>query len=339
MKPSSPKAPKAVKRMNILVTGALGFFGINLVRVLAGQAGVQLTASDLRPPSPRQVAFLQPVAATVHFATLDIQDRVAIRQLIDQRQISHIVHAAALTPSTAQEQQQITQIIDVNLGGTVNLFDAAIHCGAVERVLLVSSSGLYGAAPVAAGQTQAEEGPLVVDSLYTVTKRSAELIMQQYSRLSGIAMAAARLGPLYGPLEQSSASRPQTSGVGQLMQALQQQQPVQVAGPTVARDWTYMVDAAAAVQALLQTPTLNHDIYNVSCGIAVSWQAVVEAFVSHGLIATWTTDVDAADIAMRPHQARSPMDITRLQQDTPFRPRYGLAAGVATYIAQETSLA
>lgn len=321
--------------MNILVTGALGFFGINLVRVLAGQAGVQVTASDLRPPSPRQVAFLQPVAGNVHFATLDIQDRVAIRQLINQRQISHIVHGAALTPSAAQEQQQITQIIDVNLGGTVNLLDAAIRSGAVERVIIVSSSGLYGAAPVAAGQTQPEEGPLVVDSLYTVTKRSAELIMQQYSRLAGIAMAAARLGPLYGPLEQSSVSRPQTSGVGQLLQALQLQQPVQVAGPTVARDWTYMVDAAAAVQALLQTPTLTHDIYNVSCGVAVRWQTVVDAFVRHGLIATWTTDETAADIALRPHQARSPMDITRLQQDTLFRPRYDIAAGIADYIAQE----
>ncbi len=324
--------------MNILVTGALGFFGINLVRVLADQAGVQVTASDLRPPSPRQVAFLQLVAANIQFATLDIQDRVAIRQLIDQQQISHIVHAAALTPSAAQEQQQITQIIDVNLGGAVNLLDAAIRSGAVERVIIVSSSGLYGATAVAAGQTQPEEGPLVVDSLYTVTKRSAELIMQQYSRLSGIAMAAARLGPLYGPLEQSSVSRPQTSGVGQLLQALQQQRPVQVAGPTVARDWTYMVDGAAAVQALLQTPTLTHAIYNVSCGMAVSWQAVVEAFVSHGLIATWTTDETVADIAMRPHQARSPMNITRLQQDTPFRPHYDIAAGVAEYIAKETGL-
>lgn len=325
--------------MNILVTGALGFFGINLVRVLAGQAGVQVTASDLRPPSQRQVAFLQPVAANVDFATLDIQDRIAIRHLLDQRQISHIVHAAALTPSAAQEQQQITQIIDVNLGGTVNLLDATIHCRAVERVLLVSSSGLYGAAPVAAGQTQAEAGPLVVDSLYTVTKRSAELIMQQYSRLAGITMAAARLGPLYGPLEQSSVSRPQISGVGQLMQALQQQRPVQAAGPTIARDWTYMVDAAAALQALLQAPVLNHAIYNVSCGVGVSWQAVVEAFVRHGLITTWTTDETIADITMRPHQARSPMDITRLQQDTPFRPRYGIVAGVADYIAQETGLA
>jgi nucleoside-diphosphate-sugar epimerase len=127
--------------------------------------------------------------------------------------------------------------------------------------------------------------------------------------------------------------------VGQLRQALQQQRPVQVAGPTVARDWTYMVDAATAVQALLQTPTLTHDIYNVSCGVAVRWQTVVEAFVAHGLVATWTADVAAANIAMHPHQARSPMDITRLQQDTPFRPRYDIAAGVAAYIAQETSLA
>lgn len=324
--------------MKILVTGALGFFGLNLVRALAADEAIQVIATDVRPPAAEQEHFLQPVAARVYLSRLDIQDRPSIRALIDQWQISHLVHAAALTPTPEQEAQETTHIVDVNLGGTVNLLDAAIHCASIRRLILVSSSGVYGASPATLGAVQHEEGPLTVDNLYSITKRSAERLMQRYSQLTGLSMAAARLAPLYGPLERPASSRPRLSAVGQLAHALLNGQPLRVAGPTVRRDWTYMADAAAAVLALLRTPRLSHAIYNVSCGLAVTWREVVDLFVSHGLSATWSDD-EAADLVMRPEQARLPLDITRLQTDTGFRPQYDLSSGVRAYLAQEEETA
>lgn len=322
--------------MQILVTGALGFFGLNLIRVLATQSGVTVIAADVRQLTPEQERFLRPVASQIRHCQLEIQERAAIHALLDQWQISHIVHAAALTPTLQQEQQHATHIVDVNLGGTINLLDAAIQCASVQRVIVASSSGVYGAPTDLAYDPQPEDGPLQLDNLYSITKYSAELLTQRYSQLANVSMAAVRLGPLYGPLEQPTSSRPRISAVGQLMQVLRQGRTIRVAGPTVSRDWTYMDDAAAAVLALLRAPQLTYPVYNVSCGVAVPWRAVVDAFVAHGLGVEWVEEAATADIAMQPAQARAPMSINRLHNDTGFSPRYPLVAGVAAYLAQET---
>lgn len=321
--------------MKILITGALGFFGLNLVRYLAGQEQTLVIMADIRQPTKAQMRFLQPVADHIQQLSLNILDRQAILACLRQYQIGYVVHTAALTPTPQQEQQQPTQIVDVNLGGTINLLDAAIQCKSVQRVLMASSSGVYGTPTNLDNGHQSEEGPLQLDNLYSSTKYSAELLMQRYSQLAHVAMAAFRLGPLYGPLEQSAPSRPRISAIGQLMQARLQGKPIRVAGPTVSRDWTYMDDAANAVLALLQAPQLTYPVYNVSCGVAVPWRAVVDAFVAHGLGVEWVEETATADIAMQPAQARAPLAIDRLRNDTGFSPQYPLAAGVAAYIAQE----
>lgn len=325
--------------MKILVTGALGFFGLNLVRYLASQEQALVFMADIRHPTAAQARFLQPVADRVQHVSLNILDRQAIQTCLHQHQISHVVHAAALTPTLEEETQQPTQVVDVNLGGAINVLDAVVRHAAIQRLILASSSGVYGASSGAVEKTQLEAGPLQLDNLYSITKRNAELLLQRYSQLSGISMVAARLPPLYGPLEFSSNSRPRMSAVGQLMAALRQGQAVRVAGPTVSRDWTYMADGAAAVWALLQAEALSHSVYNVSCGVAVPWRAVVEAFVAQGLSASWVDDSANADIAMRPEQARLPMDIARLTQDTDFAPHYSIKTGVVNYLAQELQLA
>ena len=114
--------------------------------------------------------------------------------------------------------------------------------------------------------------------------------------------------------------------------ALKASQPVRVAGPEIVRDWTYVADAADAVLGLLLTDRWLHPVYNVSCGAGHPFRQAVEAFSAHGLRATWVTSADEADVAMRPSQARTPLDITRLREDTGFVPRYDLAAGIDAYL-------
>lgn len=320
--------------MNILITGATGFFGLNLTRVLASHASTRVVATDIRQPTPEQAHFLRGAAAQVEFCVLDIRDRSAIRELLEQHQISHVVHAAALTPTLEQERSQPTQMVDINLGGTINLLDAAIQVPSIQRVITVSSSGVYGASVGATATTQPEEGPLLLDDLYSITKRSAELLTQRYGELSGVSMISVRLAPLYGPLERPSTSRPRMSAVGQLMDAFKSGKVIRVAGPSICRDWTYMDDAASALLALLLADNLNHAVYNVGCGTATTWKQVVGLFTLHGLVALWTDD--EADISMRPDQERLVMDIARLQEDTGFLPCYGIDEGIASYIDAES---
>jgi nucleoside-diphosphate-sugar epimerase len=324
--------------MRVMVTGGAGFFGANLVRCLAANEGVEeVVCADLDLPDDIVGRYLAPVADRVTAIRLDVTDRAAFAGLVNDLGITHLVHAAAITPDDVQERAQPDAVVDINLGGSINALAALAACPRLERLLLVSSSGVYGAAEpavaaFAAPSRQSEDGPLHLDSLYAVTKRCAELLGERYAALVGRPVAAVRLGPLYGDLERTGRTRARTTAIHQLAVALSACQPVRVAGPEVVRDWTYVADAAEAVLGLLLTDRWSYPVYNVSCGVGYLFRRAVEAFTAHGLRATWVTLADEADVAMRPSQARTPLDITRLREDTGFAPRYDLAAGIEAYL-------
>jgi nucleoside-diphosphate-sugar epimerase len=319
--------------MRILITGGLGFVGINLVRHLASQNGTFVVAADLSDLDGMADEFLAPVRARLAVARLDVTDRQAYEDLVASEDITHIVHAAALTPTDEQERSAPARAVDVNLGGTLNALEAARRSPAVTRVLVASSSGVYDPAYRGGGR-QPEAGPFALDNLYAITKYGGELLAARYAELCVKEMAAVRLGPVYGLLERPAPSRPRTSQPARLLAALGAGQAVRVAGPEVRRDWTFTADVAAAIWALLRAPRWRHPVYNVSCGRAVSFREVVDAFVLYGLQGTWVDDPDAADIAMRPHQERTPLDIARLAADTGFVPAYGLEEGVRQMVAE-----
>jgi nucleoside-diphosphate-sugar epimerase len=83
--------------MKILVTGGLGFVGINLVRSLAESPENQVVAADLLPLTADCARFLAPVAARVTAAHLDVRQAGALGALVQAEAITHIVHAAAIT--------------------------------------------------------------------------------------------------------------------------------------------------------------------------------------------------------------------------------------------------
>ncbi|MBP8293282.1 MAG: NAD(P)-dependent oxidoreductase [Caldilineaceae bacterium] len=319
--------------MKILVTGGLGFVGINIVRGLAAQPGVQVIAADVLPWDEPIDRFLAPVQAQVSHHPLDVRDRAAVQELVNDEAISHIVHAAAITATEDEEEARAAEIVAVNLQGSIHVLDAALAVASVARVIVVSSSGVYGTPATGASQAVCETDPLELTNLYAITKQSAELLAARYAVLSGKLMAAVRLPGIYGPMERSHASRRHTSAPGLLMAALRAGQPVTVAGPDVMRDWTYAADVASGLWALLTARQWRHPVYNLSCGQAVPFSAVVKAFVDAGLRAAWINDPSQADIAMRPQQARAPLAIARIQADTAFQPRFPIQAGVAAWRA------
>jgi nucleoside-diphosphate-sugar epimerase len=324
--------------MNILVTGALGFVGINIVRTLAAKPDVTVLATDARAPDALARQFLGTVAARVHFATFDITDRAAFHALVADSGATHIIHGAAVTPSLQQERAGTTRVVDVNLGGAINALDAVARIPSVQRFIFVSSSGVYGLTAQAAHGTIGEDAPLVLDNLYAITKRSAELLTARYSVLHGKPMCAVRLGPIYGPMERPSASRERLSAPGQLLAAWRMGRSVTVAGPDVTRDWTYAGDVGEAIWALLAASTWRFGVYNLSYGQTVTLRELVDAFVRQGVAASWVDQVKDADIAMVPAQTRTPMDGTRLHADSGYRPQTDPADGVARTIALEKSV-
>ena len=319
--------------MNILVTGGLGFVGLNVVRHLAETIpGATVFAADVLETTPAIERFLAPVAGAVFAHRLDVRDRAAFEELVERARITHLVHAAAITTDDEREAAEAPYVVDVNLLGAINALAVAWSTPQVERALLFSSSGVYGVPEDGDDAPRAEDGPLGLSSLYSITKYSAELLARRYAALSGKPMTSVRPAGVYGPMERPTGSRQQMSHPCQLREALRAGRPVKVTMPEARRDWVYAGDIAAGVRALLLAPSWSYSSYNIGGGRATPFREMVNAFAAFGLQVEWVEDAADADIAPRPTGSHAYMDVGRLKRDTGFQPAFGPVDGVANYL-------
>lgn len=242
---------------------------------------------------------------------LDIRDRDACFRLFQRWRPTHLIHGAAITSGVDQQGMAAVNVI-----GTGNILDAALEAGTLERGVLLSSSGVYGAPrdDLACDEDHA----LDLRGEYAATKRAAELHLQEHALSANASLIIARLGPCYGAGEQAGEFRSGVSLIGQLATALHQQQRLRIQGSDYARDWTHVDDVCAAVYGLLRTPVLRHRCYNVSSGVPVTARQVIALFVQRGLQVEWVSDRASADLVLRPEDGRKPMVIERLRADTGF---------------------
>jgi nucleoside-diphosphate-sugar epimerase len=156
-----------------MVTGALGCIGSWVLRNLV-RDGATVIATDLatEPVRPRQV-MNEDELAQVNFVKLDVTDLKAVRSVVEENGVTHIVHLAGLQVPFCRANPSLGA--QVNVVGTVNIFEAARHnWGQVKGLSYASSLAVLGPAE------EYPEGPvgdnvvLLPTTLYGVYKAANE---------------------------------------------------------------------------------------------------------------------------------------------------------------------
>lgn len=157
----------------ILVTGALGQIGTELVEALRKEHGSSsVIASDLRPVE--QVGLSQGP-----YLTLDVLDTEAIIDVCKKEGVGTVYHLAALLSATGEKNPELCR--KVNVGGTISVFEAARACSL--RVFTPSSIAVYGPdAPKHAPQIT----PLNPTTVYGETKVEGEELAKEYEEKYGL---------------------------------------------------------------------------------------------------------------------------------------------------------
>ncbi len=316
----------------LFITGAAGFVGINLVKH-AATAGAQVIALSRREPDNASHAFLAGVAANVTWCVGDVSDATGLRELVNHHDVTHILHAAALTGSLETETQNPKRMLDVNLLGTLNVLEAARDISAV-RMVFVSSSGLYGAQP--AQPALREDSPLVIGGLYTIAKQASEHLCDRLADLHKLDIVTGRLGTTYGPMERPTRSRQRMSAIYQAVTAALEKRPLTVIGAEISRDFCHVDDISRAYLHLLLTEKLSYRCYNVAGARAEPLSTALNALATtHDLM--WEQDpkddTTRQHLVQVPEQARASLDLSRLQADTGWTPYFDLTTGVQAYAA------
>ncbi len=180
---------------SILVTGSSGFIGAWIVKdllerqkklVLFDRDTSQRRLVDIMPGDPRN---LTTVAG-------DIADLSTLRDLIDQHEVTSIIHLAGLQIPTCRADPLAGA--QVNVGGTLAVFEAARAAGTVEQVVYASSAAVIGPEACYPPGRIPNDAPLYPATHYGVFKQCNEGNAHIYFQDHGINSVGLRPWTVYG---------------------------------------------------------------------------------------------------------------------------------------------
>jgi nucleoside-diphosphate-sugar epimerase len=315
--------------VRVLVTGAFGFIGLNLVEALLAR-GDDVVAADLSEPSDAAIRAFSGHNARLSPVAGDVRDEAFVQAIFAAHRPDAVVHAAALTPGGGAERSRMAMAVDVNILGTVRVLEASAG-HACTRVLFLSSGAVYGAAGHSESLLDEAATHPAPGTLYPITKLAAERLVLRFGELSGLDVVAARLGAAFGPWEADTGVRDTLSPHYQLAR-LARRGGEAVLPRRSALDWNYSPDAALALLVLLDGPA-DARVVNVGPGSAFDLERFCVLLAASYPPFRWRYGTATeANIDLHAARDRAPLATDRLRA-AGVVPRFAEGDAYADYIA------
>ena len=330
----------------ILVTGAAGFIGSNLVKRLFTDVedvrviGIDSITDyyDVRLKYER-LREIESMAKRWTFIKGSIADKALVERIFTDNDIAVVVNLAA----QAGVRYSITNpdaYVESNLIGFYNLLEACRH-HEVEHLVYASSSSVYGSNKKVPYSTDDKvDNPV---SLYAATKKSNELMAHAYAKLYNIPSTGLRFFTVYGP-----AGRPDMAYFG-FTDKLVRGETIKIFNyGHCKRDFTYVDDIVEGVVRVMQhapekqngedgLPIPPYMVYNIGNNNPENLLDFVTILQEELLRA----GVLPADYDFEAHKQLVPMqpgdvpvtyaDTTPLEQDFGFKPSTPLRDGLRKF--------
>ena len=343
--------------MKVLVTGAAGFIGSNLVeRLLTTESPIEIvgldSVNDYYDVSIKEYRLrkLDALAEKYpeskwEFVKGNLADKALIDKLFEENDFEVVVNLAA----QAGVRYSITNpdaYIESNLIGFYNILEACRHSydggkRGVQHLVYASSSSVYGSNKKVPYSTDDKvDNPV---SLYAATKKSNELLAHSYSKLYNIPSTGLRFFTVYGP-----AGRPDMAYFG-FTNMLRKGETIKIFNyGNCKRDFTYVDDIVEGVQRVMHKaperrtgedglPEPPYAVYNIGNSnpenlldfVDILQQELVRAGV---LPADYDFESHKELVAMQPGDVPVTFaDTSTLERDFGFRPHTPLRDGLRKF--------
>jgi UDP-glucuronate 4-epimerase len=321
--------------MTILVTGAAGFIGYHVSRLLLerGEDVVGIdNLNDYYDPALKEARLAAlPATNRFRFIKVDFADHEALEAALGDIEFDRIVHLGAQA-GVRYSIDNPRAYVSANLAGHLNLIELARQRN-VRHCVYASSSSVYGGN---------EQLPFRVEdrvdhpvSLYAATKKADELMSETYAHLYRVPMTGLRFFTVYGPW-----GRPDMA-MWIFTKKILAGEPIQVFNHgRMQRDFTYIDDIVAGVVAALDNPPPDdgapkaggslapHRLYNIGNNHPEELMRMI-ALLEQACGRSATLEM----LEMQPGDVPATYaDIDAIRRDLGFAPRTGIETGIPRFV-------
>ena len=342
---------KSLKKTSILVTGAAGFIGANLVKKLIEASGdITLVGldnvNDYYDVSLKEYRLVQIDEALKknnsvewRFVRGSIADKALVDSLFEQYRFDIVVNLAAQA-GVRYSIEHPDAYIESNVIGFYNILEACRHYP-VEHLVYASSSSVYGSNKKIPYSTEDKvDNPV---SLYAATKKSNELFAHSYSKIYNIPSTGLRFFTVYGP-----AGRPDMAYFGFTNKLLRGETIEIFNYGNCKRDFTYVDDIVEGVIRVMNhapekkngedgLPVPPYAVYNIGNNTPENLLDFVkilgEELIAAGVLPS-DFDISARSklVPMQPGDVPvTYADVTPLERDFGFKPSTSLREGLRAF--------
>jgi nucleoside-diphosphate-sugar epimerase len=307
---------KADKR--VLVTGATGFIGSNLIGGLL-DSGYRVVAID---KDPMKGSRIEKYAQGVEFFQINLLEEEKLLEFVKRISPSHVVHLAARI-DVRRDSGIVRQIMQDNFGATLNLYNSLLKVNGLKRVVAISSADVYGQ----------NEPPFTEDmtpkpvSAYGLSKAAISFLCSMYYRLYALPVVELRPFLVYGPGQTNAQFVPAF-----IRNCLLGKEKIPLTPGNQTRDFVYVGDLVEAILLGLKAQQgVLGEAFNICSGEEVSIKEAAQ------LIAQLTGFPGKVEFGAEPYRPNESMHFfglnAKAQRLLGWAPSTGLAEGLKQAIA------
>lgn len=331
--------------MKILVTGAAGFIGFYVSKILLSKGHNVIGIDNINNYYDPNLKFsrlnelgISSTDASIFnekckseidnfsFYRMNIEDRIELPKLFKKEKFDIVCNLAAQAGVRYSIENPETYV-DSNLVGFLNILECCRQ-GRIKHLVYASSSSVYGLnKKIPFSTDDYVDKPI---SLYAATKKSNELMAHTYSHLFKIQTTGLRFFTVYGPW-----GRPDMA-MFLFTDAIINDKPINVFNyGKMERDFTYIDDIAEGVTRVIEKTLKNridnndyYKIYNIGNNSSVNLlNFIKEIEINLGKVATKNM------MPMQPGDVEQTWaDVDQLINDYDYCPNTSIKAGVKSFI-------
>lgn len=238
----------------ILITGGLGFLGVNLTEKLL-QMNKKPYLLDFYPDSVfKDNPYIPFELNKVFYYKVDLREKSKVIEIFKEINPDVIVHAAALTV-LKRDYQTAMDTLDINVKTTINVLEAIKEVG-TPKLIFLSTSDIYGEL-----QPPFKEDQLCFPaSPYSISKLTGEHYCIMYSNINKIPLIILRIFNIFGKYQKGNRLIPY------IIKEILENKSVELTPGEQKREFNYIENIVDAILVSMEIKGFVRDIFNIGSG-------------------------------------------------------------------------